>query len=485
MRRQLALGIGVLLLAGCPAGFTDLCDNGACDADGSVGDAGVDAPPGCDPGADPKDSPACVVDSFGVFVDAANGKDTNAGTKLAPVKTIGHALSIVGTKPRIYVCEGAYAEDVVLNASHDGVSMYGGWKCADWSYSGNKPVIGKTQNPFKIDSLTKAVTLEDLEVDATDGDTTNLSSIAMFVNGSANVALKRVKLSAGKGYAGATGTLSSYTYPSQSDLNGNSSLGVDGGAPKTHTCPAGDTSTGGGGGYGNGSDGQDGTPGASNKGTLTACSGANTGGGKGANGANGSDGPKLTATGQLAGGGWVPSKGTDGSHGSIGQGGGGGGGYGNTANNGGGGGGGCGGCGGAGGGGGGGGGGSVALAVISSTVVVNASTLVATTAGDGGAGVAGQPGESFAGFGGIPGLGSFPGCNGGAGGTGGNGGAGAGGAGGISVGVLWKGGAAPTVDSATNAQITVAAKGGAKGTGGNSPANDGIDGVAQAVLQAP
>lgn len=56
---------------------------------------------------------------------------------------------------------------------------------------------------------------------------------------------------------------------------------------------------------------------------------------------------------------------------------------------------------------------------------------------------------------------------------------------GISAGVLWKGSAAPTMDSQTQTQTTVAAKGGAKGLGANSPSNDGIDGVAQAVVQAP
>ena len=82
------------------------------------------------------------------------------------MQTIGAALGKTGALKRLYVCEGTYAEDVTLDASHDGLSIYGGWKCADWSYSGNKPVIGKTQNAFKIDSLTKAVTVEDVEVDA-------------------------------------------------------------------------------------------------------------------------------------------------------------------------------------------------------------------------------------------------------------------------------------------------------------------------------
>lgn len=49
-----ALGTGLLAVVGCPAGWTDVCDNGACEgADGGGGDSPsdvtVDAPPGCDP----------------------------------------------------------------------------------------------------------------------------------------------------------------------------------------------------------------------------------------------------------------------------------------------------------------------------------------------------------------------------------------------------------------------------------------------------
>ncbi|CAN5723932.1 hypothetical protein BH09MYX1_BH09MYX1_38890 [soil metagenome] len=75
------------------------------------------------------------------------------------------------------------------------------------------------------------------------------------------------------------------------------------------------------------------------------------------------------------------------------------------------------------------------------------------------------------------------GCNGGDGAPGGNGGTGGGGAGGISVGILYKG-TKPTTDAATDSKITFGAKG-TKGLGGSTPTNDGIDGVAQAVLQVP
>ena len=81
--------------------------------DASEGDAGVDAPPaGCDPRADPKDAPKCVVSDFGVFVDATGGADGNPGTKELPTKTIAAALGKLGGKPRLYLCEGTYPEHV-------------------------------------------------------------------------------------------------------------------------------------------------------------------------------------------------------------------------------------------------------------------------------------------------------------------------------------------------------------------------------------
>src|SRR5450432_599909 len=159
MRWKLAhvsLAVMVVTALGCP-NFVGDCDNGVCDTDGSIdsGDSGVDSPQNCDLSKDPKDSPTCVADSVGIFVDATNGKDSNPGTKISPMQTIAAALGKTSAQQsRLYVCEGTYAEDVLLDASHDGVSIYGGWKCADWSYSGNKPVIGKTSPAMTLSALT-------------------------------------------------------------------------------------------------------------------------------------------------------------------------------------------------------------------------------------------------------------------------------------------------------------------------------------------
>ena len=468
-------------LALCIGGCTsNACENNlTCPPDGSVDGQSGDAPANCDVAKDPKDAPTCVVDGFGIFVDATNGKDSNTGTKEAPVQTMAHALDTAKSQnvTRVYVCEGTYAEDLVLDTAHDGISLYGGWKCSDWSYSGTRPVVGKSQLAAKLDSLSKTIAIQDLEFDAIDGDTTNLSSVAMAVRSSSNVALARVKLAAAKGHSGAAGTLTNFSFPAQAALNGDNADAGTGGAANAVVCPAGDTTTGGKGGD-NGNQGSPGLPALDGGagGMLAACN-SGGGGGDGASPGSAKDGAGAKTVGTFVSGVWTPEKGLGGGNGGCGQGGGGGLGFGN----GGGGGGGAGGCGGAGGGGGTGGGASVALAIDSSAVALTNSVIVTSTAGNGGAGVAGQPGETTVGNGGLP---TGGGCMGGKGGIGGAGGAGGGGAGGVSAGVLWKGTSAPTIDSATQSSITTGTKGN-KGAGGSSGTNDGIDGVAQAVLQAP
>ena len=464
-------------LVACPqfapddvCGYPGFCGDSS--VDGSK-DSGTDGPATCPSGNEPKDDPSCVSDALGIFVapSANGGSDANPGTKESPVASLKTALqkAASGSKGFIFVCEGSYTESVDIAQT---VSVFGGFKCADWSYTGALAKFTATKSDYVLHlDAANNVTIADVELDAIDAPiNTGASSISAFVAASQNVKLERLTAKAGKGSDGPDGALANYSLPDAGALKGNDAPGIDGGAPKIVPCPGGDSTTGGGGGYGNGQDGMDGTPGPSNKGTLSACSGSNTGGGNGVTGAAGKDAPATTSLGTLTASGWAPATGASGDHGAAGQGGGGGAGY----SNGGGGGGGAGGCGGAPGGGGIGGGGSVALLAFGSTVTVTSSVFVASDAGRGGSGVAGQPGASS---GGAHGNGSGVGCSGGNGGGGGAGGGGAGGAGGVSIGVLSKGGSV-SVDGSTT--ITVAPQGGAKGSGAS--ANDGIDGVAQAQL---
>lgn len=487
------VGTTALVMA-CSVG--DDCDFGLCagPAAGSDGGDGADvqgdvvAPPGCKPELDPKDAPACVVDSYGVFVDAAKGADGNPGTKAAPLKTFTAALAKAGSLPRVYVCEGTYAEHVKLTR---GVSIYGGFACADWAYSGAKAKIAPSDVGFAlhIAAVTSPVVVADLEMVALPGTKAAPSSIGAFVARSTDVTMRRVKVTAGTGFTGANGEAAKPAEPGTSvsgSINGNPGTAVAGGLENVCTCSTGGTTTGGKGGdptgpAPNGTNGALAQPvpagGTGAGGTRAACETNNAGGLRGSDAPPGAEAasPGIAVIDDM---GWTVADGQAGKNGTPGQGGGGGGSYtiGAIAVNGGGGGGACGGCGGGGGGGGAGGGSSLAVLAHESTIKLEASALAAANAGSGGAGAPGEAGAT----GGAKGNTVGNACQGGVGGDGGKGGSGAGGSGGISAGVLHKG-PAPTVDPATEAAITVG-KAGEKGTGGTPQMNDGKPGDAKKII---
>ena len=465
----------VLGVAACSVGSD--CDFGMCsgpqvgnDGEAPPRDGGHDATP-VDECLNKPDAPECLDESKAFFVSSSKGNDaTGDGSKAKPFKSVTSVLDKVSdTKRRIYICEGDYPEDVVLEAKHAGASLFGGFTC-DWSTSKNRPKFGNTALALKITGAT-GVAIADIAFVAKDATSPGASSIAAFVANS-DVTFKRVSLTASNGAKGDNGGLSPFTFPA--DLNGTSATSLDGGAEKPVRCPAdpvGTVSTKGGNGGVSGAPGGDGTPGQSNKGSVAQCDSENKGGGNGAAGAAPPPAAGASVIGMLAPDGWHPAPGVNGSNGGAGQGGGGGAGLVGGA----GGGGGAGGCGGAGGGGGQGGGASIALVSFQSSMTFEASSLTSSTAGAGGDGVAGQPGQTP---GGSRGTGSGTSCNGGNGGKGGDGAPGGGGAGGGSVGVGYKG-SAPTLDTATTAGINAGTKGGP----GNGPGNAGIDGASAPTLE--
>lgn len=471
----------------CGNGTTDCTQTSTCPSDAS------DGPPplNCDTTKDPKDQAGCIDNRVGVFVDAANGKDTNAGTKEAPFQTIGKALTGVGALTRVYVCEGAYPEDVAIAAPVDGISIYGGFKCIAWTYTGNQPQVGKSQIALKISGTTKPFTIQDMLFHAADGTAQSPTSIGGLVaNVSGMVTMNRVNFVAGVGAnaadAAAGSNYNSALLQSDASVKGHDANGASGGTLQTCGSVCTDTiaSTGGQGGAGGAGpgDGSNGLPalGGGAKGVASQSCGSGGTGGDGVSATTvGVDAVSPTVTGALAETGWTPTVSAAGKNGAPGQGGGGGAGQTDTNTSGGGGGGACGGCGGGGGAGGNGGGASIALASFNSSLTVNGSQLHAGDAGNGGKGAAGQTGQ----LGGYKGNGVGNGCSGGKGGNGSAGGTGAGGVGGISAAILYKG-TQPTTDGTTTGQMVVG-KAGTKGVGGKAGANDGIDGVAQPFLAAP
>jgi hypothetical protein len=95
-----------LAVPACASFATDdgIPDAGAPDAgaDGTIRGGPV-VPEGCDVTAEPKFAPRCVAEGLGVFVDATNGDDANAGTRAQPVKTIAAGLTRLQGKPRLYL----------------------------------------------------------------------------------------------------------------------------------------------------------------------------------------------------------------------------------------------------------------------------------------------------------------------------------------------------------------------------------------------
>ena len=449
----------------------------------------------CDPTKGPHDE-ACVVDeAYGVFV-SPTGSDAFAGTRASPFRTIAEGMDSAKSsgKPHVYVCSGSYPEALVVRASRDGLSVFGGLDCATWTYSASSSVTiapGQPGYALDVEGLANGVTFEDVAIMAENANAANPgeSSVAVLVNGSTGVVFQRVTMVAGSGANGASGasgglrtdggtnpTASNWlgTPPGYAALDGNDATSTSGGGPKICSCPDGTTSVG-----GQGSSAGDGgvqgpgpglpAYGASGDAGLSGRNGASCGGG-GSPAENGLDAPQgkasspSTSWGALGPSGWTPAVGSYGSNGQPGQGGGGGGngpastGFGGSGA--------CGGCGGIGGRPGAGGGASIGLLVYESAVSLVGCTIVAHDAGSGGPGGNGEPGQAGGLVGGTQ---NGSGCPGGAGGSGGGGNGGQGGPGGLSLGIAFTG-KPPTFDGAPVASGLILGRVvvGAGGAGGSS-----------------
>ncbi len=446
--------------------------------DGPIHDGFDTGPIPCNVNDSPSANPCVITDALGVFVapPANGGSDTTGnGTRATPYATIGKALASLSGKHRVYVCAATYAESITLGSSFSGLGIYGGLQCpagsdggaldagavdsatGPWSYNGMAATVAPAGAGYALDAESVAVAdFEDLAFVAQPASAASpgSSSIAVMVNGSLNIHFVRIAAKAGDGADGTSGT----TLPSNacaSSLAGNSTStsagGAGGGCTDTATpgnCPVSGSSQGGSGGDAaatSGAAGMRGTSvpaaspmapsyngGAGGGETLSPYS-ACTGGNPGANGAA-EPGGDAGAAGSLGSTGWQPASAENGGAGDPGQGGGGGGGQAGASSVGGAG-GGAGGCGGSGGAGGRGGGASIAIAIVKSTVVLDAMTVQTGAGGQGGNGGAGEQGQA----GGTGGTASPTACAGGNGGQGAGGGGGGGGAGGPSVGIALSG----------------------------------------------
>ncbi len=194
------LGIGAQAL-GCVFTVPECvqCTGGS----GAGGSAGG-TPAGCVP----SENAGAVADACGVFVSSGRGDDTGAGTKGAPLATLGAALARAeesGAR-RVYACAESFGEAVEVPA---GMAIYGGLDCANgWVWIGEttKTVVeaGPDAIALRLSSGEGTTRIEDVAARAADATVAGGSSIAVLVDG-ANAELVRCELTAGSGAEGAKG----------------------------------------------------------------------------------------------------------------------------------------------------------------------------------------------------------------------------------------------------------------------------------------
>jgi hypothetical protein len=518
-------------------------------ADGAAGDSSADGspgagrdgsgPPACDRTTDPAASPCMAVDGTAIFVAPTGNDGAATGTRAAPFGSVTRALAaaLLAQKP-VFACAGDYAEQLEVGGPQDGATIFGGFDCATWLYTGTRArLVPTAQGPaLHVHDLALGFELRDFEVVAPDASAPGGTSNAALVSSSQKVRFVRVALRAGKGAAGAAGmtgadgssqeigTLQapgfadSANFPNCQDSSGGDYTCSYGGNGGVRQCVGGVSTFGGNGGgaldldygwvQGEGSagilfgtqqqQGTDGPGGTSNDRCPQQAAVACTAGGPGGPGSVGAAALGALGTGMLDSTGWSGLTGATGGAGTPGHGGGGGGaaseascfryssGYCDCSNVDGGGGGTAGGCGGGGGIGGGPGGSSIALISSASMITLVDCTLTASDAGAGGTGGPGGTGQKGAA---SPGSGyvgyANMGCSGGLGGDGGVGGPGGGGQGGHSLGVAFIG-SAPVL-MGTTVTFGAAGKGGQAGLGNPTPAQApfaGVGGIAAVSISA-
>lgn len=453
-----------------------------------------------------------------IFV-SPDGFDSDDGSIKKPVQSIGQAILLAKDEGlAVYVCNGTYRENVVIDAP---VSVYGGYDCArDWKRTKDVAILQAGAGlPLLVKNVDGKVRLERLAFRAPDAVGAGQSSQAAAIVGSSDVSLSQVELKAGRGTAGVHGTKGADAYSSPP---GNSARGASttttycytpdaGGSPgaycdsfasggysatATQLCAGGFEMRGGRGGAGaniwlaknkplcfkgGGSYGETPYLGEyrTGNGSWSWVSSAKSG----ANGADGIDGAAAAfGIGSIAEGIYsatnVGSDGAPGQPGWPGKGGAGGYSAGHSGDvcasdyrvGSGGGQGGLGGCGGGRATGGTAGGGSIALVVIDSTVSIAGARISVSDGGVGGDGAPGgtaQPGAPGA-SGGSAQSSTYQGAQGQSGGNGGMGGDGGPGGGGPSIAILYQG-TAPQVDDVVY-ELGLPGDGGQAYSGSNGPA---------------
>ena len=225
-----ALGVFVVLV-NCSGDVLPCEDTKTCGLATPGDGGGPDSGPG--PVCDASKDPSCVTNDSGFFVDAA-GSDGAAGTKEAPLKTIGAAVAKAGgAKSNVFICAGTYPEHVKLTSA---MNLVGGFTCGSWSYAaGTRPKVAPADAGYALDVgvAGNQISISDLEFEAIAGTAQSVSSIAVFLHDS-KVSLSRVTATANAGANGANAVTGSNfntgLLASDPTIAGKSAMTTTGGA---------------------------------------------------------------------------------------------------------------------------------------------------------------------------------------------------------------------------------------------------------------
>jgi len=144
-------------------------------------------------------------DPSAIFV-ATTGSDTAPGTMAKPVLTIGKGVQLAQAAHKdLYVCDGTYAENVVIDTTP--VNVHGGYDCTKgWAPVDDKPTIApQTGVALIVRSVSSAMTVERLQLQAADASADGASSIAAIASSCPELAFKNVVFQAGAGANGGQG----------------------------------------------------------------------------------------------------------------------------------------------------------------------------------------------------------------------------------------------------------------------------------------
>lgn len=256
----------------------------------SIPDGPVDPPLPCDASETPAD---------GIFVSATDGNDASGnGTKLLPYKTVASAMTaaLATGKKVINLAEGTYPEALSFDATHQGLTVVGGWLRAGdaWTrdcslgFRSKTIVASPTNVAVRVNNVTQPTALESLTVAtkatcASAAGAPGETCIGVLVTGTGSIfRMKTVKVLAGR--AGDGGSVSApaaqgnvpcdgYTGCTASPQTGKVGDGGAGAAPGAFTTAGWTPGEGHGGAPG--TNGQNGAPGG--PGQVKMCASAGQG----------------------------------------------------------------------------------------------------------------------------------------------------------------------------------------------------------------